>query len=102
MALAIRCCDRCASAGTRKGFACVVDPGNASNAENIGHTARNVYHTQDGKFQMSCGNATSPNHNWTLAELQTAGLAKDSVVLKAADLTVSALKAKAETLLGMQ
>ena len=50
---------------------------------------------------MACGNRTDLNHNWTLAELQTDGLAQGSVVSSAATLTVAVLETKAKALLGL-
>jgi len=56
---------------------------------------------QDGEWSWGCGNATSPNHRFTMAEMQASGEAIGSVVNKASSLTVAGLEAKAKKLLGL-
>jgi hypothetical protein len=73
---------------------CKVDWANASLAPQIGHVHSNKYWTQDGKWSFGCGNATSPNHRFTIPELQEAGEAVGSVVRHASGLTVAILEDK--------
>lgn len=80
---------------------CKVDWHNATLRPNIGHVHSNKYWTQDGAWSFGCGNATSENHRFSMAELQDVGEANDSVVKNARELTVAALEEKVRTLLGL-
>ena len=84
--------------GTRKGFRCMIDPGNKSNAR-LGTHRTTLTSPRTPSFR--CPAAIDPNHNWTLAELQEAGLALGSVIGPAKTLTVTVLEAKAKALQGL-
>merc|ERR1712060_11768 len=65
--------------GTRSGAHCRLDFDNQSYVDNTGHIQENTYWTQDGKWSFGCGNRTSSDHRWTLAEMEAADQALGTV-----------------------
>ena len=78
--------------GTIKGFQCKILWNDPENLKRVAHTERNVYF-MNGQWSLSCGNATSNTHTFTLPEMQAHGRCLETSVKNVAGLTAKALAA---------
>ena len=88
--------------GSMKGFECKIDwndPHN-NNLEFVGQTASNVYYMDEAaEWGFGCGNDTSPNHFFTMKEMQTHGWEIGSVVKDRNELNSDAIITLAKKML---
>ena len=78
--------------GTAKGFKCRIDWTDKDNEMRVARTEQNTYY-MTGTWSLSCGNATSDQHVFSLAEMQAHGRCIGTVTNDLASLSPSSLEA---------